>query len=725
MTLILRIENFDQLENGGPTWLQLDGNGASVGRRASMDWTLPDPSKMISGHHFDITYQNGTYLLTDVSMNGTFLDGQRHRLEGPMTLRGGERFIVGHYIIGVDLPAAGADAGAASAPVDEGDPWGDYADPAGIQPVAGGRGAGIDDLGGGFIQMPGAGRQNAVHPESSLQMPLHSQPPMQAPQAPQSVPPSRGQLQTPGSWGGAQAPSAPYTPDLGQPAADDSPFGDQQPLPSAPPPEPEPAAQSTPPYVPTLGQEEPEPEPVPAPEPEPQAEPEPAPQPQAEPEAQAGPEAQAPSAPPPSSEPQPALEPAPEREPASEIHALPDPNLEHEESETPFPSDPSAEPSPAPESEPEDAPEATEAPDPDAPEVYTPSFTLPDLEDVPQPQAKRGGFVSHPAQPPQPDQQPDHAPEPSQAQTPGQDAFPAPPGADPYPPQPGPGAMPPQPGPGGLPPQPGADAFPPAPGAGGFPPPQQPGAIPRPRPMPPGAPPSPVPTPGLGPAMGGMAPRAPQQPMAPAGQPAPQPAGGHGSHGEVSAAMRAFCEGAGLDPNSVKPEDAIHLMHMLGRCVRIATEEIMHMLKARADVKNFTRGGVRTMLSANANNPMKFMPDSQQALELMFVAPRDGFMTGPDSFDDALKDIRIHQEAVFRALQPALAEVFRGLSPEEIEAACENTGSNLLGGIRAGRQWPTYVERWDEKAQAGENGILDAFLQAFARSYAEANKRKP
>jgi hypothetical protein len=33
------------------------------------------------------------------------------------------------------------------------------------------------------------------------------------------------------------------------------------------------------------------------------------------------------------------------------------------------------------------------------------------------------------------------------------------------------------------------------------------------------------------------------------------------------------------------------------------------------------------------------------------------------------------------------------------------------------------VERWDAKAQVGENGILDAFLQAFARTYAQASAR--
>ena len=163
-------------------------------------------------------------------------------------------------------------------------------------------------------------------------------------------------------------------------------------------------------------------------------------------------------------------------------------------------------------------------------------------------------------------------------------------------------------------------------------------------------------------------------------------------------------------------------MYAMGRTMRVAADEIMQMLRSRDDVKAFTRGGTRTMLGATANNPMKFLPDSHEALEAMFFTPRPGFMDGPEAFDDALKDVRLHQEAIFRALQPALREVFSGLSPDEIEAAVEGSG-NLLSGGRKGRHWGVYVERWDAKAQVGENGILDAFLQAFARTYAQASAR--
>ena len=136
MTLTLRIENYDKLDDGGPTWITLESQGASIGRRSSMDWVLPDPAKHISGHHFDIAFRDGAYWLTDVSTNGTFLQGQRHRLEGPQQLQGGERLIVGHYVIAVDVtsgvPTAppqpnpnvhGWTVGVSSSAPDESDPW--------------------------------------------------------------------------------------------------------------------------------------------------------------------------------------------------------------------------------------------------------------------------------------------------------------------------------------------------------------------------------------------------------------------------------------------------------------------------------------------------------------------------------------------------------------------------------------------------------------------------
>ncbi|MBQ2261476.1 MAG: type VI secretion system-associated FHA domain protein TagH [Loktanella sp.] len=409
MTLTLRIENITALEDGGPTWLALEGRGASVGRKRAMDWVLPDPSRHVSGHHFDIGYRDGVYSLTDLSTNGTFIEGTLHRLQGAVPLRGGERLLVGPYVIAVHLSSAAANPGQRPAPtpdIDEGDPW--------------------DFMGGAPIPPPPPQRHQPV-----------GQPPVDFGNDFMSF----DRPQNPPSWAG----------------------------------------------------------------------------------------------------------------------------------------------------EPGDIPQMQRPP----PQPGAGSHALPSL------------------------------------------------GASPF-----------------L--------------AGGHP---TPPAV-----------------------------QAPPQP--------PQP-------DEI---LKAFCAGAGLDPSKMVPQDAAQLAHALGQSIRVVTDEVMRMLRDRANVKQFTKGGERTMRAATKNNPLKFLPDTDQALDAMFLNAREGYMTGPEALQIAMQDLRAHQMGVFSALQPALASVLDGLSPEDIDKS--ETAGNLLSGSRKGKMWDEYVRRWDEKAHEGEHGMLDAFLAAFAQAYAEANKRK-
>lgn len=468
MTLTLRIENFDKLEDGGPLWLTLEGRGASVGRKASMDWTLPDPARHISSHHFDVTFENGQYFVADVSTNGTFLQGQSHRLQGKHPLSAGERLVVGHYVIAVELGMGTADApqvapaeaapAYAPPPPAEADPW---------------------DFGGGSLDpvnpLPAA--RNAHHLDDVAQdfVPLQ------------------------------QAPAAPIAP---------------------------------------------------------------------------------------------------------------------------------------------------------TPPVHTPEYGHVAAAPQMQPQVPPAGYAA------------DGGPLPQ-----------VPPAALP---QDG-GPMP---------------QVPPAMMPAAAPP---PGAVPMPAPVP-----TPAPTPAA-------APGSPVPPQAPA--PQPQPAPGSGTGGNV-AIIRAFCEGAGLDPSRASVDDPEAFARELGSAMRTVTAEVMQMLNDRANVKQFTKGGARTMRAASDNNPMKFLPDTGEALEALFTKPRDGFQTGAAGYANALGDLRQHQMAVFAALQPALAQVLDGLSPDEIEEAAASTAK--LGPSRRGRNWDYFVELWDKKAEAGEHGMLDAFLEAFAKSYIAA-----
>jgi type VI secretion system protein ImpI len=101
MTLRLSIENVDRLPDGGPIRIEVKGRGLDLGRDSHLDWTLPDPSRSVSGKHCEIRYRDGGYWVHDVSTNGTFINGAEYRLDAPHRLREGDRLSIGPYIIAV------------------------------------------------------------------------------------------------------------------------------------------------------------------------------------------------------------------------------------------------------------------------------------------------------------------------------------------------------------------------------------------------------------------------------------------------------------------------------------------------------------------------------------------------------------------------------------------------------------------------------------------------
>lgn len=181
---------------------------------------------------------------------------------------------------------------------------------------------------------------------------------------------------------------------------------------------------------------------------------------------------------------------------------------------------------------------------------------------------------------------------------------------------------------------------------------------------------------------------------------------------DIDPVLAAFCKGAGMSADKYAGVDPIELANVLGQCVRIATDGIMDVLQEQANIKHSTGGDNSTVRSTAGNNPMKFLSETDHAIEAMFLKPQSGFMAGNDGFKDAMGDIRQHQAAMSAAFQPAIANLLSGLSPEEIES---NTSDQS-------EAWNAYVALWAEKSGNNRNGMLDLFLKAFATAFGSATR---
>lgn len=114
MRITLQIENVDRLETGGQVSYSCADRGFDIGRHEHLDWSLPDPHRVISGKHCEVRFEGGQFVLHDISTNGTFLNGSPNRMDRAHALRSGDKLMIGDYIIAVALEA-GENAGAGMA----------------------------------------------------------------------------------------------------------------------------------------------------------------------------------------------------------------------------------------------------------------------------------------------------------------------------------------------------------------------------------------------------------------------------------------------------------------------------------------------------------------------------------------------------------------------------------------------------------------------------------
>jgi type VI secretion system FHA domain protein len=122
MAIKLRVISDQYRELGEQRSRVFGVNGGTIGRAPDNDWVLPDPSRVVSGHHCEIEYRGGSYWIKDTSTNGVFVNDSDDPVSvtGPVILRDGDRLSIGDYmlVVSVDsridfLPAAAEEHSAA------------------------------------------------------------------------------------------------------------------------------------------------------------------------------------------------------------------------------------------------------------------------------------------------------------------------------------------------------------------------------------------------------------------------------------------------------------------------------------------------------------------------------------------------------------------------------------------------------------------------------------
>lgn len=151
------------------------------------------------------------------------------------------------------------------------------------------------------------------------------------------------------------------------------------------------------------------------------------------------------------------------------------------------------------------------------------------------------------------------------------------------------------------------------------------------------------------------------------------------------------------------------------KILRIVTEGVMEVLRARAEIKNTFRLPV-TVIQRSENNPLKFAATAQDALHKIGGGEGSAFLTGAAAFEDAFDDIRCHQMAMLAGMRAGYDAVLRSFDPDRVEQDADRNGRRMGFGGK-GRYWERYREQYEALSRDPDDCFRRLFGEDFARAY--------
>ena len=214
------------------------------------------------------------------------------------------------------------------------------------------------------------------------------------------------------------------------------------------------------------------------------------------------------------------------------------------------------------------------------------------------------------------------------------------------------------------------------------------------------------------------APPSPSAPQSAARAPAPaSPRGEPAPAAGSDALLNALLEGLAapeLRLEALTPEK----MRLVGQLLHEATRGTVELLVARAALKRELRADV-TMIVAKENNPLKFSPTADVALQHLLGTPMAGFMAPAPAMRDAYDDLRAHQLGVMAGMRAALEGVLLRFDPAQLEAKLVQRASitNLIPGARKARLWESFQELFSQLQSEAQDDFDELFGKAFLSAY--------
>ena len=191
------------------------------------------------------------------------------------------------------------------------------------------------------------------------------------------------------------------------------------------------------------------------------------------------------------------------------------------------------------------------------------------------------------------------------------------------------------------------------------------------------------------------------------------------SGGDLAEAVKLLVEATGLDPSRLPPGSERDILVTYGHIMRATIEGVLAVLRTRSLIKGQFRL-TQTTIQSSDNNPLKFAPGVQDALEQMFYRESQEFMAPLEAVENAFGDIRGHQVAMVVAMKAAFRDLLERLEPDILEEKFDRglkRSGGFLSGSNKSKYWDLYCDLFQVIAGHTDENFANVVGPKFAEAY--------
>lgn len=187
---------------------------------------------------------------------------------------------------------------------------------------------------------------------------------------------------------------------------------------------------------------------------------------------------------------------------------------------------------------------------------------------------------------------------------------------------------------------------------------------------------------------------------------------------DFTEAVRLLMASAGLDSTQLPRRDEEQVMAVAGQLIRATAAGMVSLLRHNALVKSQFRLAQSTLQTVG-NNPLKFAPTTQEALEQMFYENSEGYLRPVEAIEDSFKYLRAHETAMVKAMQVAFRDLLSRLDPAVLEERFQHTvkRGGLLSPSAQSQYWEMYREAFRGLAGFTDDNFAGIVGGKFADAY--------